>query len=329
MKERLGPRSTNQSTSRMEASRRGLRRWLFVPPLHPLRGPGEVIHEMVNSARTTSEVEQEIRTHHSPAQSGSPAYGSVRIGDVQYALLDEVNDFTVQRSLKAVGDVANDLFANMNRFLANRFVKGERTLDSFRRCFFARDYFNERHHVRRIEGMADDATFGMLTGGLHRTHRQSGGTRCDDRIRPSRRIYVSEKLDLEVLSFGPVLLDKVGIRERLLEVRCELQVIARRVLGKANDGEVFPGGVDVTAQVGFGVGCRIRCGNVETARKVECCPARADDSCSYDCYVANLSAICHIFLLVKLNSSKFLRTHLVAAAAPTGASAERVSLSDP
>src|SRR5882724_10082406 len=46
----------------------------------PPRGyrPGEVIHEMVNSARTTSEVEQEIRTHHSPAQSGSPAYGSVR-----------------------------------------------------------------------------------------------------------------------------------------------------------------------------------------------------------------------------------------------------------
>jgi hypothetical protein len=37
-KERLGPRSANQSTSLMEVSRHGLRRLLFAPPLHPLLG---------------------------------------------------------------------------------------------------------------------------------------------------------------------------------------------------------------------------------------------------------------------------------------------------
>src|SRR5882672_2958567 len=137
-------------------------------------GPGEVLHEMVNSARTTGEMEQKIWPHHSPTEPRSPAHGRIRIGDIQYALLDEVNDLTVQRCLKAVSDVPDDLFADMNRFLANRFVKGERTLDSFRRCLFARYHFDERHHVRRIEGMADDATFGMLTSGLHRTHGQSG-----------------------------------------------------------------------------------------------------------------------------------------------------------
>src|SRR5260221_4342204 len=133
-------------------------------------GPNLLFH----LARTTGEMEQKIWTHHPPTESRSPAHGRVRVSDIQYALLDEVNDLTVQRSLKAVGDVADDFFADMNRFLANRFVKGERTLDSFRRCFFARDYFNEWHHVRRIERMADDATFGMLTGGLHRSYGQSG-----------------------------------------------------------------------------------------------------------------------------------------------------------
>src|ERR1700690_431461 len=136
--------------------------------------PGEVLHEVVNSAGTTAQMEQEIWTHHSPTQSRSPTHGSVRVGDIQYTLLDEVNDLTVQRCLKAVGYVADDLFADMNRFLANRFVERDRTLNSFRRRFFACHYFNERHHMRRVEGMADDTTFGILTGGLHRTHGQSG-----------------------------------------------------------------------------------------------------------------------------------------------------------
>src|SRR5689334_18024033 len=123
-------------------------------------GPGEVLHEVVNSARATAEMKEEIRTHYSPTQSGSPANGRVRVGDIQYALLDEVNDLTVQRRLQAVGHVPDNLFADVNRFLANRLVKGDCTSDRFRRCFFARDYFNERHDMGRIEGMADDATFG-------------------------------------------------------------------------------------------------------------------------------------------------------------------------
>src|SRR4029077_6608199 len=97
------------------------------------------LHEVVNSSGATGEMEQEIRTHHSPTQARSPAHGRVRIGDIQYALLDEVNDLTVQCRLKAVSHVADDLFPDMNRFLANRFVKGDCTLDSFRRCFFAGD----------------------------------------------------------------------------------------------------------------------------------------------------------------------------------------------
>jgi len=184
---------------------------------------------IVNSARTAAQMEQEIWTHHSPTQSRSPAHGRVRIGDIQYTLLDKIDNLTVKRRLEAVRDVANDLFADMNRFLANRFVERDCALDSFCRCFFTRHHFNERHDMGRIEGMSDDAAFGMLTGRLHGAHGQSGGTRSDNRVWPSRGIHVGEELILEILPFRSVLLHQVGIRERLLQVRCELQMIARRV----------------------------------------------------------------------------------------------------
>jgi len=41
MKKRSEPRSANQSTSLIEVSRRGLRRWLLWPPAHPLREVAE------------------------------------------------------------------------------------------------------------------------------------------------------------------------------------------------------------------------------------------------------------------------------------------------
>jgi hypothetical protein len=67
---------------------------VIVPRSFPPFGyrPGEVLHEVMNSALTTGEVEQEIWTDHSPTQTRSPAPGGVRIGDIKYALLNEVND---------------------------------------------------------------------------------------------------------------------------------------------------------------------------------------------------------------------------------------------
>ena len=141
--------------------------------------------------------------------------------------------------------------------------------------------------------MSDDATFGMLTGRLHSAHGQSRRTRSDNCIRASRSIHVGEQFDLEILPFRAVLLHQVGVRERCLQIGCEFQAIARRVLGKADDGEVFPRGVDVAAQVGFGVGCRVCRGDIESTREVERCPARPDNACADNCYVANLLIVCH------------------------------------
>ena len=46
-----------------------------------------------------------------------------------HALLDEINNLTINRSLEAVRDVADDFFADVNRLLTNRSVKRDGLLD--------------------------------------------------------------------------------------------------------------------------------------------------------------------------------------------------------
>src|SRR6185436_2398175 len=73
----------------------------------PPRGErtGQVLHEMPDSPLTASEVEQEIGSHDAPTQPWSPADRGIRIGDIQHALLDEMNDLPIERGLETIGDV--------------------------------------------------------------------------------------------------------------------------------------------------------------------------------------------------------------------------------
>ncbi len=48
----------------------------------------------------------------------------------------------------------------MNRLLADSGVEGERPLDSRGAGFLAADHLDQRHQMRRIERVADDAEFG-------------------------------------------------------------------------------------------------------------------------------------------------------------------------
>src|ERR1700751_1911509 len=104
------------------------------PEVFPPRGqrPGELVHEMLNSAWTTAQMEQEIWTHQAPTQSRSPTHGRVRVSDIQHTLLDEIHDFTIQGSLKPVRYMANHFLTHVDWLFANRGVKGDRPLDSLR-----------------------------------------------------------------------------------------------------------------------------------------------------------------------------------------------------
>src|ERR1700758_5376182 len=97
---------------------------------------------MLNSAWTAAEMEKKIWTHQAPTQSRSPAHGHLRVSDIQYTLLDEINDLAVKRRLEAVRPVADNLFSNMDWLLADRSVERKRPLDRLRRCFVSRYYFD-------------------------------------------------------------------------------------------------------------------------------------------------------------------------------------------
>src|ERR1700679_1916502 len=64
-------------------------------------------------------------------------------------------------------------------------------------------------------------------------------------------------------------------------------MIARCFRRQPEDGEVFPGGVNVLTQVGFGVGRWIRGDDIESTRKVQGGPACANHSCANDCDSTN------------------------------------------
>src|SRR5260221_11791187 len=69
----------------------------------------EVVHEVAYSIRPAAEMKQQIGSHNSPAESRSPANRSVRIRNVEHALLNQVNDFTVQSGLQAVCHIPHEL----------------------------------------------------------------------------------------------------------------------------------------------------------------------------------------------------------------------------
>src|SRR5450755_2363586 len=55
---------------------------VFPPDRH---GPGEMLHEVLDSTFAASKMKQQIGPHHSPAQTGAPAHGRIRIRDVQHS----------------------------------------------------------------------------------------------------------------------------------------------------------------------------------------------------------------------------------------------------
>jgi hypothetical protein len=104
-----------------------------------------MLHEMVDSARTAGGMEQKTRTHHSPTQSWSAAHGRIRIGYIQYALLDAATAsgggtaemYEMVRSSRFCGDRAQSKenpnpykrevgrFAEYRRELATRLIVGD------------------------------------------------------------------------------------------------------------------------------------------------------------------------------------------------------------
>ena len=181
----------------------------------------------------------------------------------------------------------------MNRLLAHRRIELHRLPDRFRRCLDAAHHFDKRNDVRRVERVADKDALGTLAARLHHAGRDARGARGDDRIGGRGFVHVGKQLDLELGPLGSVLLNEVGLRERLFHIRREAQAVARCTGREPDRFKLFPGFVNILAQVRFGIGAGIGCDDVEAAGEVLRRPACSDDSGAHDGDTVNWLVVRH------------------------------------
>src|SRR5438094_7078128 len=110
-------------------------------------------------------------THDAPAESWSVRNRNIRVVYAQHALLDEVEHFSIERRLQAVGHMARKFLPQLNRLLPDRRVERHRLLNDCGRCLATPDDFHERDDVRRVEWVPDEDTLGVLALRLHDTRR--------------------------------------------------------------------------------------------------------------------------------------------------------------
>src|SRR5258708_36036655 len=111
--------------------------------LHPgLHRAHDMFHKMVNPARPSAEVPLEAWSHHAPSWPRPVAHCHVGVGDAQYALLNEVEDFLVERRLQPVGDMAGKRLEQTNRLFPNRRIKRHSLLDRLGRRFGSAHHFH-------------------------------------------------------------------------------------------------------------------------------------------------------------------------------------------
>src|SRR6476659_9872731 len=55
------------------------------------------VHEVLDTALTAAQMPQQVGTHHTPAQTGTPRQRVVGVGDVEHALADQVEHLPIQR----------------------------------------------------------------------------------------------------------------------------------------------------------------------------------------------------------------------------------------
>src|ERR1700722_6277817 len=153
---------------------------------------------MLYASLATGQMEEDTWAHDSPTKTGSPAHRGIGIRNIDYTEIDQIHDLTIDCGLKTVRNVSHHFLSKMDWLLADGRIEFDRAVNRIRGRLSATHHFHQRNHVRRIKRMPDDAALGMLAGGLHHTHGEARGTRCNDGIRWRCSVHVSEQLNLEI-----------------------------------------------------------------------------------------------------------------------------------
>src|SRR5215471_14973059 len=116
---------------------------------------------MVNSVLPSTEVPLEARSHHAPSRPRPEANCGIRVLDAQHALLNEVEDFLVERRLQPVRDMARKRLEQANRLFPDRRIKCDGLFNRLERRPRSADHFHQRNYMWRVEWMSDHAPLGI------------------------------------------------------------------------------------------------------------------------------------------------------------------------
>ena len=171
---------------------------------------GELVEEVLDAALAAAEMVEQDLPHDAPAQSRSPGQRLVDIGDADDVLGDEIIDLACQRRLQAIGHMPGHFLAYADGLLAEPRVEFGGALDRRFRGLRAANDLDQRHQVRRIERMADDATLRVQAAiRLNLAHGEAGRARGDDHVGRQQFIELLIQLLLEIDPLGAVFLDEV------------------------------------------------------------------------------------------------------------------------
>src|SRR3984957_12171823 len=156
------------------------------------------------------------RAKQRPAQSWPMRDRGVDVSDAGDTGLHEVERLLPQRCLQAVGDVARDLSAQMDRVLAYRAIEVQRSLDRIQRSLFAAAHLDEWNEVRRVERMAEhDALRVARTCVLELADRDRRRARGQQRVGWRGLVEAAEEISLDVEPLGAILLREAGVGDRV------------------------------------------------------------------------------------------------------------------
>src|SRR5215471_18279150 len=169
-----------------------------------------MLHEMLDSTRTTAQVPLQALAHHAPAKSGPKADGGIGIFHAQDSLVDHVKHLAVERGLESVRYMPRKLLLQMDRLLADRSIEADCSLNRVRRGLTAANDLDQRYDVRRIEWMSDDHPLGVFALRLDDTWCDPRRARREKRINRHNLIHLCVELHLEVRTFRSIFLDEIG-----------------------------------------------------------------------------------------------------------------------
>ena len=182
--------------------------------LKPLVEAG-VARAVVRDAAGRVQLDGGERAHERPAQAEAVLDGLVEILRRHVALADQPERLGEQRALQPVEDEALDLAAHHDRHLLDLLVDLLGARDRLRRGPRRADQLDDRHQMRRVHRMRDEAARAALEvfGEQARHDRRRG--RGQDRVGRRERVEFGEDRALGLDGLGHVLLHVARAVERV------------------------------------------------------------------------------------------------------------------